>query len=91
MDQRQPNIGPTPRVCWEISVVIWFAVNWYQYSCHMYTQGNVVKKNKKNSRHERLYLFTFPFMYVVILYFISVPTPSDWEEAEIHMKFKGIL
>ena len=32
------------------------------------------------------------FLYdVVILYFISVLTPSDWEEAEIYMKFKGIL
>ena len=28
---------------------------------------------------------------VVILYFVSVLTPSDWKEAEIHMKCKGIL
>ena len=37
------------------------------------------------------YLFTFTFISVVILFFVSVLTPSDWEEAEIHMKCKGIL
>ena len=37
------------------------------------------------------YLFTCTFIYVVMLYFVSVLTPLDWEEAEIHMKFKGIL
>ena len=37
------------------------------------------------------YLFTFTFISVEILYFVSVLTTSDWEEAGIHMKFKGIL